>query len=189
MTVANLGRDLRSSLQVGDWVEIVGETSVHQQRAEPLRQVDVIVGRQITLRALTAGGSTPDIGKHAIFRRWDQKQGDSHRGGLDLHEGGAALIKESGADKIWLSLEDGIQIQFAAPDPPNRYRRGNYWLIPARVATGDLECPSHEDDPEELPPHGVDHHYAPLALLEFNPGNALYKKIDTRLKFQLPKVY
>ena len=42
MTVAHLGRDLRSGLQPGDRVEIVDETSIHQHPAEPLRQVDVV---------------------------------------------------------------------------------------------------------------------------------------------------
>jgi hypothetical protein len=184
VTVGHLGRDLRSGLQLGDWVEIVDETSIHQRRADPLRQVTDIVHRKVTLRPPSSSGSAAEIGKHAVLRRWDQKQGDSRHGGLDLHEGGAALVKESGADKIWLSLEDGIQIQFAAADPPNVYRPGDYWLIPARVATGDVEWPSNGDEPAELPPDGVEHSYAPLAFLEFNAASALYTKIDCRLKFR-----
>ena len=40
----------------------------------------------------------------------------------------------------WLALEDGVEIQFV--DPQNSvYRTGDYWLIPARVATGDVEWP------------------------------------------------
>ena len=67
----------------------------------------------------------------------------------------------------WLDLEDGIQIQFqsAPSDPSNTYRTGDYWLIPARAATGDVEWPGPVVDPEALPPHGITHHYAPLASI------------------------
>jgi len=44
----------------------------------------------------------------------------------------------------------------------NTYRTGDYWLIPARTATGNVEWP----DGKALPPKGVDHHYAPLARIE-----------------------
>jgi hypothetical protein len=188
LTLGHLGRDLRSGLQVGDWVEIADEISVHQRRANPLRQVDFVdvPHRKVTLRGDSPASAAAEIGKHAILRRWDQKQGDSRHGGLDVHDGGAALVKESGADKIWLGLEDGIQVQFAAADPPNLYRPGDYWLIPARVATGDVEWPSHGDEPAELPPEGIEHCYAPLALVEFNAAGALYKKIDCRPKFRIP---
>jgi hypothetical protein len=42
------------------------------------------------------------------------------------------------------------------------YRTGDYWLIPARVATNDIEWPSVT---EGVLPHGIEHHYAPLAIL------------------------
>jgi hypothetical protein len=79
-------------------------------------------------------------------------------------------------------LEDGIQIQF---QPGATYRTGDYWLIPARVATGDVEWPKLRDaqgklvpdengqpQPKPLPPRGVEHHYAPLAVIDVdNEGN------------------
>jgi hypothetical protein len=53
--------------------------------------------------------------------------------------GGAIAIQY---DK-WFALEDGVQVQFPAPAAPNefRFRTGGYWLIPARVATRDIEWP------------------------------------------------
>jgi len=41
-----------------------------------------------------------------------------------------------------LTLADGVQIQFQKSDPDGpaeTYRTGDYWLIPARTATGDVE--------------------------------------------------
>ena len=46
----------------------------------------------------------------------------------------------------WIALEDGILIQFQPVQSPgtgaNTYRTGDYWLVPARVATGDVEWPN-----------------------------------------------
>jgi hypothetical protein len=91
-------------------------------------------------------------------------------------------------------LEDGVQIQFqpadpvqsqsrpSTPTPPvNQYLTGDYWLIPARTATGDVEWPKVTDAqgnpemdtqgniiPAALPPHGITHYYAPLAVVMVN---------------------
>ena len=40
----------------------------------------------------------------------------------------------------FIPLEDGVEVRFEAGE----YRSGDYWLIPARVATGDIEWP-HAD--------------------------------------------
>ncbi|MDZ4149735.1 DUF6519 domain-containing protein, partial [Methylicorpusculum sp.] len=67
----------------------------------------------------------------------------------------------------WEILADGVQIQFQQPAAAkNQYRSGDYWLIPVRVATGDVEWPGPVGNPEALPPQGVQHHYAPLALIK-----------------------
>lgn len=54
------------------------------------------------------------------------------------------------------------------------YRTGDYWLIPARTATGDVEWPTDTvtdaqgnatHSPIARGPDGVIHHYAPLAIV------------------------
>jgi hypothetical protein len=65
----------------------------------------------------------------------------------------------------------------------NQYITGDYWLIPARTATGDVEWPkvigadgNLETDaqgniiPVALPPHGITHYYAPLAVISVTDG-------------------
>ena len=45
-------------------------------------------------------------------------------------------------------------------------RTGDYWLIPARTATGRIAWPDDEHgEAQMIGPHGVDHHYASLAVL------------------------
>lgn len=102
-------------------------------------------------------------------RRWDQR-------------GDAILVTEGKDEKNWLEIENGIEIQFnpppegEPPHPPHTYRTGDYWLIPARAATGDIEWPVTMDnngkpelvnsnkDPASQEPFGIEHHYAPLAI-------------------------
>ncbi len=178
ITLGNLGRDSRFTLRSGDWVELLDDDYVLQNRAEPLLQVVEVdpVEMRVTLSA--APKYRPDLNKHALLRRWDQRAGDESKGGLRINEKteGAALIEPG----EWLTLEDGIQIRFEAGAT---YRSGDYWLIPARTATGDVEWPQEDGQPVPLPPHGVTHHYAPLRLININSGGDIELGEDCRYIF------
>lgn len=191
VTVKNLGRDAAPSLAVGDWVELVDDDYVLQNRAEPLREVEMVeAGKmKVTLKGQAASKVGTDSTKHPLLRRWDHKQGDPKKGGLELAVDGAALVKETEEDKFWLTLENGVQVQFRKSDEPAHYRTGDYWLIPARVATGDVLWPLRNGKHEAIGPHGVQHHYAPLAIVEFNHKNVLETRSHCRLKFQLQTHY
>jgi hypothetical protein len=169
-TLENLGRDDRFGLVEGDWVEVVDDNYVLQNRAEPLLRVHAIdrTSMTVTLDGALQSNVGQDPAKHPILRRWDQKEGDPSEGGLQLSDGAALIIEDE-----WLEVEDGIKIQFQKPDdkqPPNSYRTADYWLIPARTATGDVEWPREKDRggnlvPIAKPPDGIEHHYAPLAVI------------------------
>ena len=72
---------------------------------------------------------------HLALRRWD------HDGGLANGDEGALLVVESADDTGWIDLEDGIEIQFPHT-ADNTYRTGDYWLVPARTATAEVEWPT-----------------------------------------------
>ena len=80
-------------------------------------------------------------------------------------------MEKDAADQF-IDLEDGVQIQFQASN--GTYMRGDYWLIPARTATGDIQWPKipGTTSPAERPPDGVAEHFAPLALVN-DPVNVL----------------
>jgi len=60
-------------------------------------------------------------------------------------------------------LETTSRFNFRAED--THYRTGDYWLIPARTATGDIEMAKRREGAScGAPPHGIEHHYAPLAI-------------------------
>jgi len=137
VTFDSPGRDDYLSLEVGDLVEVVDDEYALQGRAEPLLRVEEIdpTAMQVTL----AGEPSTDVGrdssKHPLLRRWDHGGGDSPDGSSGY---GVLPIREG----TWLTLEDGIQIYFRpGEEEPNVYRTGDYWLIPARTATGDVEWP------------------------------------------------
>jgi hypothetical protein len=93
---------------------------------------------------------------HPYLRRWDQKAGVGKDGTIPI------VAKADG----WIDLEDGIQVQFSGGT--GTYRTGDYWMIPARTATGDVEWPGEPGNPQWAGPHGVKHYYAPLAVLSLD---------------------
>jgi Family of unknown function (DUF6519) len=171
VTLENSGRDERFGLVEGDWVEIVDDDYVLQNRAGNLLRVKLVVSPSmtVTLDGTPPAGVGSDAAKHPLLRRWDHKAGDPDEGGLELASDGAARVVEGSGEQDWLELEDGVKIEFQKPDDeqrPNHYRTGDYWLIPARTATGDVEWPRYGDNqPLARPPDGVTHHYAPLQLI------------------------
>ncbi len=157
----NLGRDERSGLQAGDWVEIVNYDYVLIEAAQPLYRVDSVDSNDMTVTLKKAPPA--QLGRNAILRRWDQRAGVTQTGGLKLSDKDNAAI----ATGDWQTLEDGIQVRFRL-SANAAYRTGDYWLIPARTATGNIEWPTTGlNDPAILPPRGVQHHYAPLAGVYF----------------------
>lgn len=183
ITVADIGRDSNSGIATGNWVEIVDDLQVLQNTVLPLVQVDRVDRSSSKVILKKDPGYVADKHKHPVLVRWDQKAGDPKRGGTDLCNG-AAMIKEEEGDRFWLNLEDGVQLQFERTNPPSRYRSGDYWLIPARTAIGDVIWPQKHGKPYAMPPHGTQHHYAPLAIINFE-DNAHRNKGNCRLKFDL----
>ncbi|MBC8737660.1 hypothetical protein F6X40_12710 [Paraburkholderia sp. UCT31] len=161
VTLREWARDDTLAVAVGQVVELVDEERLQHGGAGALPKVVWVdpTSRQIKVDApLRKHGSRE--GEGLILRRWDQLPGEPRRGGLELVDGAAQIVEEE-----WLTLEDGIEIMFERA-PTHVYRSGDYWLIAARVATGDVIWPQHDGEPAALPPHGVEHHYAPLALIE-----------------------
>jgi microcystin-dependent protein len=84
-------------------------------------------------------------------RRWDQKT--------------TAEIRTSANSSIL--LEDGIEVKFGENDT---YKAGDYWLIPARIATGQIEWPTIDGKPALQERSGNEHHYCRLGVLGFRDG-------------------
>lgn len=170
VTLDTLGRDKRFGLKQDDWVEIVDDDYYLLDRPNPLVQIDTVdfTNMQVILKNAPESSIGQNPAKHPFLRRWDQNGGENLDGdSVTVNENGIAIV-ESTDDTNWFTLEDNIQIQFQAADSgtQNAYHPGDYWLIPARVATGNVEWPLDSNGlPVAQDPHGIEHHYAPLALV------------------------
>jgi hypothetical protein len=155
------GRDRKLGFDAGQWVELTDDVTELTAAERQLREVTEVEDGVLTL----AGDDVdPDLFKvHPKIRRWDSD--------------GLRTVERPAASDGWIPLEDGIRIRFSET---GRYRAGDYWLIPARVL-GGLEWPAGRDGPIALPPHGIQHHFAPLALFVQPTGTT--QPIDCRRSF------
>ena len=159
-------RDVTHGFAAGQWVELThGEGELLGKPGIMVKLVKV-EGEVLTIDPATQQiPSDPSVLIHPKVRRWDhsceQKALGAGQAKVAKPHEGALLIEEG----QWLTLEDGVQIYFESTAENHRYRTGDYWLIPARTATGDVEWPGSAGNPDPLPPHGIEHHYAPLAII------------------------
>ncbi|MFY9719132.1 MAG: DUF6519 domain-containing protein [Candidatus Cybelea sp.] len=189
VTLGNLGRDDRFGLVEGDYVEVQDDDSVLNNAPGMLLQVQSIDSSSlmVVLSGTTGGTVGTNLQRHPLLRRWDQKAGDPSEGGLQLAADNAVPIpslgKTFGATQTWLNLEDGVQIAFVGIDAQTVFRTGDYWWIPARVATGNVIWPTETATdaqgnvvvgPVAKAPDGVTHHYAPLAVVAIPEPGAVF---------------
>lgn len=161
VTLSHLGLDESKALKKGDWVEFVHENYVLQNLAEPLLLVEDICTQAMEVTLVAIKGELPDTSsvRQPILRKWNQRESTNP----EMNQEGDININLKQDD--WVDLEDGIKIKFAAEKSNEYYRTGDYWLIPARVADKGIEWP---DKKVGVLPHGVEHHFAPLAILKKN---------------------
>lgn len=156
------------------WAELSYDQLELQGRPGTLVKVSAVQGNTLTVYATTPD-AIKDVPKlsditsqHPKVRRWDQQD----TGNQQLSDGAAPDGAVPVVEGQWIDLENGIRVWFTKSEVgfPNQYRSGDYWLIPARIATGDVEWPQTTDAqdkpvPKAIPPHGIAHHYAPLSII------------------------
>ena len=156
LIVQSSGRDKFLGFAAGQTVELSDDARELQGQAGVLVRLGQVEGQVLSLdptdpnSAGVAKADYPDVvnnrPNYPKVRRWDSP-GPITTGGT------------------WIALEDGVEVRFE----PGDYQVGDYWLIPARTATGDVEWPVDGATPPQplaLPPAGIDHHYCRLAVLE-----------------------
>lgn len=150
LTVRSTGPDEVLGFAANQWIELVDDASDLAGVPGRLLQADHVPagGHTITMKN-TPPAVDPQL--HPLARRWDQSGPDAGADGV--------LITGD-----WQPLEDGVEVQFTK----GPFRTGDYWLIPARTATGDVEWPRDGSGgaPAVLPPRGIEHHLSRLALIE-----------------------
>ncbi len=158
LTVKSIGPDPVLGFARGQTVELSDDGRELLGQPGLLVRLSNAEGQVLTLDQTDPAAATvnkanfPDLDvlgqpNHPKVRRWDSP------GALDT----AAS---------WIELEDGVQVFFEA----NRFHNtGDYWLIPARTATDDVEWPEDlldADGKALLPPEGIEHHYCKLGIIQ-----------------------
>lgn len=154
LIVSSIGRDEVLRFAPGQYVEITDDQTELRGKAGPLVKLANAEGQVLTL---ANGAKMPDKAdfpdevngrpNNPKVRRWD----------------GVLKNPPTDPDK-WNELEDGVQIKF---ESGKKYHVGDYWLIPARTAKGDVEWPRDTNKkPIPQPRAGIEHHYCKLAILD-----------------------
>jgi len=155
-TVKETGKDELLSFGNGQWVELVDEESTLKAQPRALVQIDKVnpATREITFKSSLA--SFAKLIPGLKLRRWDQTK-DADQNAVPA------------TANVFTDIEAGVQVLFA----PGTYHAGDYWLIPARTITREIEWPPFKIPnlhPIPQPPRGVRHHFCRLALLEVTSG-------------------
>ncbi|HKR15135.1 MAG TPA: DUF6519 domain-containing protein [Pyrinomonadaceae bacterium] len=172
-------RDFSRWFRPGDWVEVTHDALELRGLPGTMVRLAGVEGETLTIDPYTTSDTIPEPDdmfenlpiRNLKVRGWDHSQPED-----DLLIDGAIPIEEGQE----IELEDGIMIEFQTGNPAAQYRSGDYWLIPARVATGDVEWPQQRVDPKDpantetepkaMPPNGIEHHFAPLAAVTLAAG-------------------
>lgn len=167
------------ALAAAGWVELEDDRTALGAAAPVLHRVRRVDpdGPKVYLEPAAGAGNTAS-GPNPRLRLWDQGAGVDGGGGV---EGGA--VTPWGAvvarPEVWIELEDGVQVRFAGDAA---YRSGDYWTLPVRTATADVDWPRDDHGlPAPAPPHGVEHRSAPVALLTYDAAG--FRLADLRRTF------
>lgn len=164
----SLGKDSVLRFKDGDWVEITDDLRELGQASGELRKVEVHE-EDGTLRftpALPADlqPTVPQAAeRHLRVRRWDQKGQVKSAAGSNLDDLDQPL--STGAIRVPISLatavvlENGVTVSFSSTGAD--FRPGDHWIFAARTADTSVE------KLVEVPPLGIHHHYARLAVVTF----------------------
>ncbi len=145
ITVSTLGRDAVLRFLPGTYVELTDDA--HELAGLPGTLVEVTRAEdgELTLDLTTAIGTETDLADYdnPRVRRWDG-------------------VLQNVTNANFVALEDGVQVRFFA----GSFRNGDYWTVPARTATADVEWPvNNAGTALRLSPFGIEHRYCKLGVL------------------------
>lgn len=154
ITVSDTGKDDVLGFAASQWVEIVDDASTLNGSPYPMVQIDCMGPdtRQITLKTSVAQfNDKPGL----KLRRWDMEGTSSTQDGIPV-------------TPDWIDVEGGIQVKF----DDGSFEPGDFWLITARTATGNIEWPVEMPGfvPVAQPRAGIQYAYCRLAFAKVQGG-------------------
>lgn len=169
VTLTHPDRDGQYGLQKGDWVEFEDDDLIASGEIHDLARVESLESDSAVLDTMPIAGFGTNPDKHPLLRRWDRAVPQTATGPHSVR-GKVAITDEKKA----YPLEQGIQVEFHANG--HQYRRGDYWLIPARTLIGGIDWPAGQFLPAQRVELGV----APLAAINITGGILKGTPVDLR---------
>jgi len=157
VTLATSSRDLSQSFAPNQWVEITDDAhELHGLPGTLVHLTNETSGKKLVFRKAKDSDevSPAEFPKEQRpkVRRWDQTVSAEILTALDQ----------------WILLENGIEIGF---NQDSVYQTGDYWLIPARTVTNNIEWSRDSlNNPLSQAIAGIEHHYCPLATIKLEDG-------------------
>ncbi|HUW66948.1 MAG TPA: DUF6519 domain-containing protein [Candidatus Nanoarchaeia archaeon] len=148
--IKNAGQDILHAFKRDQWIEITDER--RELNGEPgtlVHLTEVKDGVELKFNPVVIGDPVNSTNYPEKYnpkvRRWDQTKS------------GEIMI-----DSEWIELEHGLGVEFK---PGNTYKSGDFWLIPARIASGDIEWSKENGGWQQC--FGIEHKYCSLAILNY----------------------
>jgi hypothetical protein len=145
LTVHDLGRDDVLAFAGSQWVELTDDAQELSGQPGQLLQIDHV---NAATRVVSLKTAPTAVNRNPKLRRWDSA--------------GPVTALVPTTNNGFIALENGVEVKFET----GNYKSGDYWLIPARIATGSIEWPFTSPQP----PLGVVHHYSRLAVATLAAG-------------------
>ncbi|MCR9143969.1 MAG: DUF6519 domain-containing protein [bacterium] len=173
LSVRSTGRDRAISFRAGDWLEVSDEGREKAGEPGTLARVQEIVGETIIIDPDSLRHFDGLEGDAKVLSLADFSRGTARIRRWDMNDAvGAAPLPSAG---VWFELENGIEVLFE----DDAFSVGDYWLIPARAATRNVEWPRDEFGGAIPQIAGPEHSYAPLAYVR-SLGGVWENRADLR---------
>ena len=165
--IKNAGQDILHAFEPDQWIEITDEKrELNEEPGTLVHLTEVKDGVELKFDPNDPDGIIGDpvnsinYPENPKVRRWDQTKSG-----------------EITIDSEWIELEHGLGVEFKKD---GNYKSGDFWLIPARTAKGDIEWSKEDGGWHQC--FGIEHRYCPLAI--FNYDGEIWKNIkDCRRLF------
>ena len=139
----NIGGDSQAEFATGQWVEITDERNTLQGIPGIFVKLNNVQGDNLYVTEWPNNQpvTRESLGTIPTVRLWDSEQ--------------AITVTQPEGNEGYIQLNNDLEVKFES----GNYRTGDYWLIPTRTSQ------TVEWSIDKANPHGISHHYSPLALL------------------------
>ncbi len=177
VTLKSKWRDDSKAIEKGNYVELIaiGDDFGGLFKVVDVIENDGVINLRVAIETTNEGVNSKD--RPVIVRRWDHQ----NRPNITpiYSDGGFTVAKSTENNNnmsIEFPIEDGLFVQLDLSGDA-KFKPGDHWLIPARSSTGDILWPREGDNYKFVPARSVEHHYAPIALLQLTGDKTSVEKI------------